>query len=664
MSGSTPGKFLYFSALFLAIFFLFSQHKYYPPSKLVVEGEYSSPVKVELSWRTGKKTGTYERKQHTLGETGKGTPPYKTTDSLDIAQLRVRQLKLVALDGSDSYVITSLKIVRDDGAVLYEDAPNRTLPLKVKRAYEKTGYRHPVMLVVQALLALLISGLLLAAYARLRSKGMGVVGGLTAAASEHRAFLWLFGFFMFAFTLWLLGQWPGAVNADTIGTITQARTLQFGLWQTLVYPLYALAVMQFHNSPSSIAAFQILASSLIGAFIFSACMKRGLRSAFVLPFAALFAFSIPVGLYNIYIVKDVPFALLAAIIAAGTYFLLYDRMYRKEKRKWTTLQTALVILVAVLAGTIRHNGVLYFLAVPLVLLAGRQVSWRRAACIFLIALSMFAFVQKALPSLLHVRNNWPRIETTGLTFELNPLVALFKAPWYYTDDREGDLAILGKAMDPGTMMELYRAEAADYIVFHPDYKGWDLPQKDLDNIRGLYIKRIPYNLPVFFADRAVVFFNAMGFPCDVYTSTIFTNLLDIEGYPRTHSSVTDIELSPVSWKLYTLQQKIMEWSGLVRYDRGVTEFELGMRFWVWTSLIPLTLLLAAFISYKYAPCTAASSLMLLTQVPPVFLFAPTGHFRYYYFIYFFGYFVFPLLLLELSNRDGLRAVLNKSGGRQ
>ncbi|MBI5642850.1 MAG: hypothetical protein HY954_05180 [Deltaproteobacteria bacterium] len=631
------------------LFLIFaSQNRFYGPSRVEISGRYSSPSQVRLSWRTGEeRLGNVSVK---LGSRPDGAE-YRATDSLDVPQLKLREVTIEEAGGTP-FEIESIRVF-SGGELLY-DVPDRYLPIRIHQYYRHTRSFHPVLVSVQIALSIIITYIL---YLAKRY----ISGGVRKRLFEEKGyvFLILFLFFAASFSFWLVGQWPGASNMDSFDVLRQVRTFNFHRWHTLVYPLYVLALSQFSPSPASVSIFQILASSMLGAYILFRCWRQGLNIIVVAVFAVLFAASVPIGLYNIYLMKDVPFALLAVLLASLTFFLFYRKTYLNEKTDWSLARLLGLSAILVALASVRHNGVVYMAALPPLFYFGKIMEMRKAVLFVAVSVVMYAFVQLALPRLMINKEvAFPRIEAVNMTLQVNPLTSIMKSPWYYTEDTDKDRKIIGKLMDFEKLRQTYVPHSADFILFNPDFKGWYLSKEDYSEVQDLYFRLTLNNLPLFISERAYVFMAALGLPVSQWTEGLYhNNWEDMDRYGSAFTILSDIAFSPISKGIYGLQVKMLKKTG-VMYRLNGKEFWLGLRLLVWNGLIPLFVLVCIAVAYKFVPCSALASLVVLIQAPFLFFLIAGSPFRFIYFIYYFGYFIIPLLLLEIAGkrrvRDGLK----------
>ncbi|MBD3306800.1 hypothetical protein GF339_10265, partial [candidate division KSB3 bacterium] len=117
------------------------------------------------------------------------------------------------------------------------------------------------------------------------------------------------------FAVWLLGQWPGGMTPDSFWSWDQTLSLSFDDWHPYLYQVYLLMLRQFADSPATVAVFQILLTAGVGSYIFYFCIRQGVNWLYTLPFFLLFITSIPIGVYNITLWKDIPWSLCLVLTA-------------------------------------------------------------------------------------------------------------------------------------------------------------------------------------------------------------------------------------------------------------------------------------------------------------------------------------------------------------
>ena len=138
------------------------------------------------------------------------------------------------------------------------------------------------------------------------------------------------------------------------------------------------------------------------------------------------------------------------------------------------------------------------------------------------------------------------------------------------------------------------------------------------------------------AERAYLFFATLGFRTWGYAS----NLWDRDLGPTDVETLAVLRDAPRSQTLRTLQRRILERSnGFRGLWRG--------SFLFWNAFVPLVPVVVVFLLYGWLPLTALACAVILVQVAVLFVTLIAADFRYVYFVQLFGYFLGPLLLLEL-----------------
>ena len=99
---------------------------------------------------------------------------------------------------------------------------------------------------------------------------------------------------------------------------------------------------------------------------------------------------------------------------------------------------------------------------------------------------------------------------------------------------------------------------------------------------------------------------------------------------------------PWSVSAYSIQEKI--WN----HSRQYAGLYRG-RFVYWNAVVPLLVLAGFLAAYRFLPGTALFCLVVLFQVPFVFLAATAYHYRFIFFIHYCGFFVVPLALAEIRS---------------
>jgi len=451
------------------------------------------------------------------------------------------------------------------------------------------------------------------------------------------------------FTFWLLGQWPGAMQNDSFAQWTQLKTLEINNVLPWMYTMAVLAATQVADTPATISVLQILASAFLGSTLLFFALRAGVSRAVIGVFWFLFTFSIPVGLYNVTMFKDVPFAQCTLLWA----FIFYRLWMRKEDSGPMSPNPATLcgFVGLLMIFLIRHNGFLFVFAIPLGVLAVGLFERKRALQFVIASWLTFVVLQFGVANLIgaHERTDYSRLE---FWMKAGPLFGLFANPGgYHTVDPVGDWQRIERFVEVETIKREYRRGSFEPLFYrHRSEDAGDV-YRDLS---ALYDERSVDNAPILIGDKAYLFATIIGpfrgtylWSNDLRERRFLTNRLwwNRRFIPRwgEMTMLHTLEHAPRSRLAYELQEKIWNRS---REFAGV----LRGQFVYWNAVVPFVLLIMFAAAYKWLPGTALFSIVVLFQVPFVAVAATAYHYRFIFFVHFCGFFVVPLALAEIRHR--------------
>ncbi|MBW1959589.1 MAG: hypothetical protein JRI63_13885, partial [Deltaproteobacteria bacterium] len=176
----------------------------------------------------------------------------------------------------------------------------------------------------------------------------------------------------------LAAFWPGMMSIDSL---VIWRAAKFPEVMINVHPvfneIFFMYLMHIWNHPAVVPLVQIVLASLLGAHIFFSINRKGVRLPFLMPFFLLFIFSIPVGLYNITLWKDIPFALLVLFWAHKLANMAEKK--RKGELHISRQEWAALFLLYIALPLFRHNGAVYFFVIPFLMVCLKIISVKRLA---------------------------------------------------------------------------------------------------------------------------------------------------------------------------------------------------------------------------------------------------------------------------------------------
>ncbi|MCI5159427.1 MAG: hypothetical protein D3906_13535 [Candidatus Electrothrix sp. AUS1_2] len=225
------------------------------------------------------------------------------------------------------------------------------------------------------------------------------IGGLPYLfLAEKRSVFWLmFSGSLAMYGIWLLAFWPGVMSVDSLKVWRAAMLpdLYLNDHPVLNVILYKY-LYQIWNSPAVVPLVQIVLSALLVSW-FSFWLYRQAVPVNAVIFCLLFMLcSVPAGVYNVVLWKDIPFALLVVFWACLLVKLYQER--RQGCLRWTRQRIFVLILLGLSLGLIRHNGLVYLVILPLLFLLLRLVPMKKA----LTALAALALAGGIAFAALHV----------------------------------------------------------------------------------------------------------------------------------------------------------------------------------------------------------------------------------------------------------------------
>ncbi len=293
-----------------------------------------------------------------------------TSFSLRMAMPRYKAKTLLLANGHPSKPLSleQVTIVHDRGERLLHGGASLGLDKIGFSGVSEIQYRyyHPSRFLLQLVFAALTTWMLTACLRFIRRCRES--GGLFSGPRKAFWLMWVSGAAFFS--IWLLAFWPGVMSVDSLKIWRAALLPEIVIND---HPLLNVVLYRYlsglWNNIAGVVIFHIVIVSGVLAVIFYRMVRHGLSLLVAVPFFALAVLSLPVGLYNVALWKDIPFAVL--IVLWG--WIVVEVYWRKSQpRKPLSLEVkfALLLLLFALAFT-RHNGLIYLLIVPLALVCLR-----------------------------------------------------------------------------------------------------------------------------------------------------------------------------------------------------------------------------------------------------------------------------------------------------
>jgi hypothetical protein len=218
---------------------------------------------------------------------------------------------------------------------------------------------------VQQICFALLSAWLLIALLRLAAE----LGGLRKCLlADQRPWFWLILVISLAvFSTWLAAFWPGVMSVDSLK-----------VWRAALLPDVYLNDHPFLNvilykylrhlwdAYAIVPMTQVFLTALLISWFALWSYRQGVPLFLVLCWLLFVLCSVPVGIYNTVLWKDIPFALLVVFWAC---ILIKLRLEKQQHRlHWTGERLCTFLLLGLALGLVRHNGLIYFAVLPLLFL--------------------------------------------------------------------------------------------------------------------------------------------------------------------------------------------------------------------------------------------------------------------------------------------------------
>ncbi len=240
---------------------------------------------------------------------------------------------------------------------------------------------------VQQLLFALITTWLASALIRLYLRCGGIHKIFTGQA---RIFVILFCGAFICYLFWLLVFWPGVMSVDSLKIWRAAQLPEVFLNDHPILNVFLYTYL-FHvwNNPAIVPLFHITVMSALVSTLFFTIFKQKVSLKLLIPFYLYTVLSIPIGLYNTVLWKDIPFFAMLVVYWA----FISAIFYLKKKSGSLSLsieQVIALILLLFSLGFIRHNGFIYIIFIPFLYLVLGLIRLNRNVWLVLFGLTLMS----------------------------------------------------------------------------------------------------------------------------------------------------------------------------------------------------------------------------------------------------------------------------------
>jgi len=309
-------------------------------------------------------------------------PDGSFTVAMDMPRYLVRELEIAAVGVDQPVQLISAEIHGKGHFVDLLEGHEQQLGtarffnvLKSMRTYLNPGQ------FCQQIVFSLLTVWLLAGVIRLYA-GVGSVRACFIA--EKRYFFWLlFAGSLAVFGTWLAAFWPGVMSVDSLKVWRAAMLPDVYLNDHPLLNVFLYKYLyQLWNNPAVVPLVQVVLMALLVSWFFFWLYRQEIVLKVLLPCFLIVVCSVPVGVYNVMLWKDIPFALLVVFWACLLVQLYHKRC--QGKLQWSGQGVIALVLLGLALGLIRHNGVVYLIILPLMIIVLRLVSLKKACFALLV----------------------------------------------------------------------------------------------------------------------------------------------------------------------------------------------------------------------------------------------------------------------------------------
>ncbi|KKQ94454.1 MAG: hypothetical protein UT66_C0017G0017 [candidate division CPR2 bacterium GW2011_GWC1_39_9] len=433
-------------------------------------------------------------------------------------------------------------------------------------------------------------------------------------------------FFSISFSwllLWLLAFWPGIMSLDSFVSWQQSSTGHYSNWHPYVYGIYFFILRQTYDSPAIIALFQIILFSLLTAWAFSKFVNLTSKRKRIIIYSVYFflIFSVPVSLYAITLWKDIVFSYL--IIFWGLFFYL---KILSKKQVDSYLLVSSLSLVLVFSATVRHNGIIFILFIPLLAYLSGIMDRKKTAYFFVLSFFVVVLLKTTVPSILGVNMSKKVLDNS---YKLQIISAIVSSN-YYLDRSPYPIDELNKLLPLKNMKQDYRCQTLDFALADKELnpQAFNDPefQKRFD---AIFYSLAINNIPNVAADRMCIF-TSMLTGQGIASQNLLEKDVNFSLFPDKLGLKADSKFPVMKYYL----AKAVSQSLFIPYS-----------LFFWNMILSFSLFFFALIySFRRNKAIFYYSIIIMLQVPFLFLTVTANDFRYYYFVYLGSFFLIPMIL--------------------
>jgi hypothetical protein len=327
------------------------------------------------------------------------SPEGHYTISMDVPRYKINAFRV---EGQGDFSVTSFRVVNEFGESIDVEnkiiTPEGIIVQGDRLDKERIRYFHTQRLALQIVFAL-VSAFLACWLLQYLRRFHGI---RDLFIGNGRLLFWImFLSCICVSAFWHISFWPGITSTDSLKIWRAAHIpgLYLGDHPPLNVIFYQY-LMCFWDNVAVVAVVQNVLCGLLTSHIFFSCYRWGVPRVLVILLFIPTVLSLPIGLYNAILWKDIPFALLTVLLSFRAADLYYQK--RLEQKAIDKKNLLFLLIVMLLAAGIRYNGIVYWIVIPILLLTLGMVKVR-----WKYALSVVVFLVAATIALTTIRPGVP-----------------------------------------------------------------------------------------------------------------------------------------------------------------------------------------------------------------------------------------------------------------
>lgn len=616
-------KIIYIFILLFSYFYL--SYSYYQPSKLIVKLNHQTSEEVRVNFDSGNGFTAYNI-----------INPTKKIDKLyefQLPQIKIRSLKINLLD-KNLIVEDAYLLLENNEEIKINLNSNFESTKKISDLIKKTNFK---LIVIQALLSIIIGILIINLH------NLFIQYKQYISRFDIKIFLYIFIPIFIIYLLWFVSSFPGLMTNDSFASLSESKTMIFTDWQPYIYTIYLLFLLNIYDSIATVSLIQVIIYSITISLIFYYIYKNLNQKIFFYPFYFLALFSIPIGIYNNIIWKDIPFSYIVFIISILIYF---GYLYYKKHGKLNLNNNFIFIISLIYIGLLhlRHNGII--LAIFIIPFCYKILNLKSFYKLLIAFVSSIILVFLLLPNILNVKM------TKGAPlFQFVTVVQIMTHPNYFSLNQNKDISIIEEASGlkwgfiknnyPHNFFEIW--DSTKFVREGTQFTDGGGNTNEYNKI--FLFRLILDNLPIYISSKSYEFLHSIGLDqsrSDA-TNNFFQDPLQLYGShlrpPGNYQWGVSIDVPVLSQRLRSIFDRIGVQS--TNY-RGFISTQL----FTWSLLPPFFLFFYFLWTKKYNEPICIYLYPSILIAFSVFIVGSGQSWRYFYYVYLCSLFLVPLYLAE------------------